>query len=102
MNEIQISTFKAECLRLLDEVSRTNISLRLFNLLLNKVSRFIRNFDDISGNDESIAEFFKAIKIHVSNGSWIVTTIICTQFLFLPTIITEYLYVLLRIYAILT
>ena len=76
------------------------IVLRLFNLLLNRVSKFAQDFDGISANDESVAEFFKAIKINISSVSWMAIAILCAQFLILPSIVTKYLYILLRIYLI--
>ncbi len=76
------------------------IVLRLLNFSLDRVSEFAQNFDNISANDESIAEFFKAIKTNISSVAWITVAILCTQFLILPTIVTTYLYILLRIYLI--
>ena len=76
------------------------ILLRLLNLLLNKISKEAQNFDQVSDNDESIAIFFNTLKKDISSISWIGIVILCAQFLFLPPILTKYLYILLRIYII--
>ena len=76
------------------------ILLRFLNLLLDRISEFAQNFDDISDNDESVAEFFETLKKNLNNLSWIGATILSAQFLILPTIVTTYLYILLRIYLI--
>ncbi len=78
----------------------TIIALRCFNLLLDRVSEFSQNFDDISANDESVAAFFETFKKNLNNLSWIGIAIVCTQFLILPPIVTTYLHILLRIYLI--
>ncbi|MEM8674315.1 MAG: mechanosensitive ion channel family protein [Cyanobacteria bacterium P01_G01_bin.67] len=94
------ATIGSGIIKCIAAIIATIIVLRLLNLLLTRISTFAQNFDDISGNDQSVAKFFKAVKINISNVSVIVITIACAQFLILPTIITEYLYILLRIYAI--
>ncbi len=76
------------------------ILLRFLNLLLDRVSEFAQNFDSISANDESVAEFFEALKKNFNSLSWIGVAILSAQFLILPTIVTTYLYILLRIYLI--
>ena len=78
----------------------TIIGLRLFNILLDRISKYAQNFDEISANDESIATFFNALKNNINSVSWIAIAILCAQFLILPTIVTKYLYILLRIYII--
>lgn len=76
------------------------IAVRLFNLLLDRVSEFAQDFDGIKANDDSVAEFFKSIKKNFNTISWIGIFILCAQFLILPTVVTKYLYILLRIYLI--
>ena len=76
------------------------IAMRLFNLLMDRLSEIAQDFDGMTANDESVAEFFKSIKNNFSSISWIGITILCAQFLILPTVITKYLYILLRIYII--
>ena len=78
----------------------TSLVLRIFDSLLDKVSRYAQDFDGITDNDKSIATFFTALKKNIDSVSWIAIAILCAQFLFLPLIITKYLYVLLRVYLI--
>lgn len=78
------------------------IILRIFNYCLDKVSIYTQNIDRISNNDESIAIFFNTFKSNLNNISWIVVLILCTQFLLLPAVLAEYLYILLKIYGIVT
>lgn len=76
------------------------IVLRFFNYFLDWLSEFSQNFDDISANDESVAVFFETVKKNINNLVWIAISITCAQFLILPSIVSTYLYVLLRIYLI--
>ncbi len=76
------------------------IVLKIVNLMLDKVSQYAQNIDEIHANDESIAIFFKALKNNINNISWIAIAILCAQFLILPPIVTKYLYIFLRIYTI--
>ena len=78
------------------------IVLRIFNYFLDKVSIYTQNIDKISNNDESIAIFFKAFKNNINNIAWIAVLILCAQFLILPSVVAKYLYILLKIYAIVT
>ena len=78
----------------------TSLVLRIFDPLLDKVSKYAQDFDGITDNDKSIATFFTALKKNIDSVSWIAIAILCAQFLFLPPIVTKYLYVLLRVYLI--
>lgn len=80
----------------------TIIILRIFNYFLDKVSKYAQNIDEITYNDESIEIFFKAFKNNINSIAWIAVLILCAQFLILPLVVTEYLYILLRIYVIIT
>ena len=76
------------------------IVLRFFNHFLDWLSEFSQNFDDISANDESVAVFFETLKKNINNLTWIAIAIICAQFLILPSIVSSYLHIFLRIYLI--
>ena len=80
----------------------TGIALRIFNPLLDKLSKYVQDFDEIADNDKSIATFFKALKKNINNASWIAIVILCAQFLILPPIVGKYLYILLRVYLIIS
>lgn len=79
-----------------------SIALRIFNPLLDKLSKYVQDFDEIADNDRSIDTFFKALKKNINNASWIAISILCAQFLFLPPVVSKYLYILLRIYLIIS
>ncbi|MDJ0798068.1 MAG: mechanosensitive ion channel family protein [Calothrix sp. MO_167.B12] len=79
-----------------------SIALRMFNLLLDKVSIYAQNFDQFTDNDQSIATFFNTLKKNINSASWIGVAILCAQFLILPPVITKYLYILLWIYLIIS
>ncbi|MBP0016221.1 MAG: mechanosensitive ion channel family protein [Cyanobacteria bacterium SBLK] len=87
-------------LKSIGAIIAASIALRVFNRGLNAVSQYAQNFDGISANDDSIADFFNALKKNINSASWIAIAILCAQFLILPPVITKYLYVLLRIYII--
>ncbi|MEL6438385.1 MAG: mechanosensitive ion channel family protein [Cyanobacteria bacterium J06621_8] len=80
----------------------TIVVLKVINYLLGLASKFAQNFDNIIQNDESVASFFESFKKIINNISWIAIAILCAQFLFLPSIVTNYLFILLRIYLIIT
>ncbi|MEM9541632.1 MAG: mechanosensitive ion channel family protein [Cyanobacteria bacterium P01_E01_bin.42] len=77
-----------------------SIALKVFNRLLNALSQYAQDFDGISANDDSIADFFNALRKNINSASWIAIAILCARFLILPAVITNYLYILLRIYII--
>ena len=79
----------------------TSFILKICNPLLDKVSKYTQSFDGITANDQSIATFFNTCKKNINSVSWLAISILCAQFLFLPSIITKYLYILLQIYLIL-
>ncbi|ELS01589.1 small-conductance mechanosensitive channel [Xenococcus sp. PCC 7305] len=79
-----------------------SIALRIFNPLIDKLSQYVQDFDEISDNDQSIASFFEALKKNINSASWIAIAILCAEFLILPPIVSKYLYILLRIYLIIS
>ncbi|MEM9273985.1 MAG: mechanosensitive ion channel family protein [Cyanobacteria bacterium P01_F01_bin.143] len=79
-----------------------SLALQIFNPLLDKLSQYVQDFDEIADNDKSIATFFNALKKNINSASWIAIAILCAQFLILPPIISKYLYISLRIYLIIS
>lgn len=77
-----------------------NLALKAAGIVLKKASKYAQDFDSISANDESVEEFFKALRTNINSVSWIAISILCAQFLILPEVVTKYLYILLRIYII--
>ncbi len=87
-------------LKSIGAIIATSLILRIFNPLLGKVSKYAHRIGEITDRGESIVTFFKALKSNINNASWIATTILCAQFLILPSLVTKYLYILLKIYLI--
>ncbi|MEM9540301.1 MAG: mechanosensitive ion channel family protein [Cyanobacteria bacterium P01_E01_bin.42] len=77
-----------------------SLALRFLNPKLEQLARYVKDFDSITANDESIITFFKTLKSNINTASWLAIAILCAQFLFIPSIIAKYLYILLRIYII--
>jgi moderate conductance mechanosensitive channel len=76
------------------------ISLRLLKYGLKVASTYAKNLERNTADDESIDAFFHALYQRITGGVWLWVSIACTQFLKLPSVIPEYLYIALRIYLI--
>ncbi|MGD1805792.1 mechanosensitive ion channel family protein [Dapis sp. BLCC M126] len=59
-------------------------------------------FEYITANDESIESFFDFLSLNLINILWVLSLTLCTQFIQLPEVITQYMYIALRIYVIIT
>lgn len=68
--------------------------------LLDMASLRVQNMDEIQANDESIADLFDYFKGNFTKVIWLSALALCTQFLRLPDIIAEYLYIGCRVYLI--
>lgn len=76
------------------------MGLRISNYFITRLSKWLQEVDGIAANDGSVDTFFKTLKRNVNSAAWIAIAILCAHFLILPTTVTQYLYVLLRIYLI--
>ncbi|MEY3330001.1 MAG: hypothetical protein RLZZ115_2884, partial [Cyanobacteriota bacterium] len=76
------------------------IALKLLKYWLKIASTRAKNIERSTADDESIDAFFTALYQRIRGGIWLWVIISCTQFLKLPAIISEYLYIALRIYLI--
>lgn len=85
----------AKCILLLLLVK---LCLPFLHQLLNWSSTFAKNYDRITANDEAVAAFFTHLKHTLTNSTWILAGIWCTQFLYLPDAIAKYLYIALKSY----
>ncbi|MGB7443385.1 MAG: mechanosensitive ion channel family protein [Coleofasciculaceae cyanobacterium] len=74
--------------------------LRTVSPWLDSACNRAKGFEQITANDESIEDFFSFLKTNLANGIWLSSVVLCTQFLQLPEVIPQYLYILLKIYAI--
>lgn len=92
---IQLAIALLRCISLLLLVK---LSLPYANKLLDRASVIAQNSDRISANDESIQVFFNTLKKVSANGIWLLTFIICADFLYAPDGVIRYLRVGLKAY----
>ncbi|MGD1715267.1 mechanosensitive ion channel family protein [Dapis sp. BLCC M172] len=71
---------------------------RLIDNLCDRTKRF----EYITSNDESIEDFFDFLSLNLINILWLLSLTLCTQFIQLPEVITQYMYIAVRIYVIIT
>lgn len=76
------------------------IALRIIKYSLNIASNQAKNLEENTADDDSIDAFFSALNQRIKGVMWLWVLITCTQFLKLPTVVSEYLYIALRIYLI--
>ncbi|WP_071190505.1 mechanosensitive ion channel family protein [Trichormus sp. NMC-1] len=76
------------------------ITLKSIKYWLNVASNSAKNLDQNTADDKSIDAFFTALNQRIRGGIWLWVLISCTQFLKLPTVVSNYLYIALRIYLI--
>ncbi|MDZ7958047.1 MAG: mechanosensitive ion channel [Aulosira sp. DedQUE10] len=66
------------------------------------VCEYTKKADQIKANDESVEAFFRVLKRIIIYSIWIASAILCANFLYLPTVVTKYLYIALKIYIIIS
>ncbi|TAF04346.1 MAG: mechanosensitive ion channel family protein, partial [Nostocales cyanobacterium] len=76
------------------------ITLKSIKYWLTVASNRAKNLDQNTADDKSIDAFFTALNQRIRGGIWLWVLISCTQFLKLPTVVSNYLYIALRIYLI--
>ncbi|EDX75412.1 transporter, MscS family [Coleofasciculus chthonoplastes PCC 7420] len=76
------------------------IALKFINYCLNIANTRAKNLDSSTADDESIDTFFTELYKRIKWGSWLWIIGCCSLFLNLPAIISDYLFVALRIYLI--
>ncbi|MEI6444588.1 MAG: mechanosensitive ion channel family protein, partial [Nostocales cyanobacterium ELA583] len=76
------------------------IALKCIKYWLNVASNRAKNLDQNTADDESIDAFFSALNQRIRDGIWLWVLISCTQFLKLSAVVSEYLYIALRVYLI--
>ncbi|MEA5541570.1 mechanosensitive ion channel family protein [Limnoraphis robusta Tam1] len=76
------------------------LGLKVIQYCQKIASTRAKNIDKSTADDESIDAFFNALYQRIKGGTWIWVIINCSQFLKLPVIVSEYLYIGLRIYLI--
>lgn len=76
------------------------IALKFLRYWLRVACIRAKNFEQNTTDDERIDAFFSALNTIASSGIWLWALIWCTQLLKVPAVVSQYLYILLRIYAI--
>jgi len=70
--------------------------------LIDNLSDRAKSFEYITANDETIESFFDFLSLNLINILWLLSLALCTQFIQLPEVITQYMYIAVRIYIIIT
>jgi small conductance mechanosensitive channel len=69
---------------------------------IDGVRNYAKKVDQIKANDESVEAFFRVLKRITTHTIWISSVILCTKFIYLPEVVTQYLYIALKIYIVVT
>ncbi|QNP29564.1 mechanosensitive ion channel family protein [Cylindrospermopsis curvispora] len=72
--------------------------IKLLHYWLKIGVKKVKSLDQNTADDESVDAFFTTLNRRITLGIWLWIVVVCTQFLKLPSIVTEYLYIGLRIY----
>lgn len=91
---LAIALFKCISLLLL-----VKLSLPFLQRSLDWVCRYAQNSDQLIANDESIRKAFAVLQRILSTSIWLLTFILCANFLYLPAIVSEYLTIALKAYV---
>jgi moderate conductance mechanosensitive channel len=75
------------------------LSLPYLHRFLDWSSLFTQNYDRITANNESIEAFFNDLKRVLTHSVWLLAGIFCLQFLQVPDVVAQYLYVALKAYV---
>ncbi|NET41382.1 mechanosensitive ion channel family protein [Okeania sp. SIO2B3] len=76
--------------------------IRYINKCLNWLKEQAENFEKLTANEESIESFFEFFKGNFNNIIWLFYVTLSAQFVQLPAVTIQYLYISLRIYIIIT
>lgn len=90
---LAIALFKCISLLLL-----IKLSLPYVLKALDRASIIAQNSDQITADNEKIQIFFSKLKKVLINGIWLLTLVICTNFLYAPDIILQSLTIALKAY----
>lgn len=90
---LAIALFKSISLLLL-----VKFSLPYLLKALDRACTLAQNSDQITANDESVQVFFHTLKKVLTNGIWLLTLIICGDFLQVPEIVIRSLSIALKAY----
>ncbi|MEB3340250.1 mechanosensitive ion channel domain-containing protein, partial [Okeania sp.] len=74
----------------------------LLQRLIDNLCDRTKRFEHITANDDSIESFYDFLSLNLINILWLSSLALCTQFIQLPELITQYMFIGLRIYVIIT
>ncbi|NET60606.1 MAG: mechanosensitive ion channel [Symploca sp. SIO2E6] len=77
-----------------------SVVLRFLPQWLDLACDRVKQFEQLNANEESIDGFFGFLKSIITKVLWLASGILCTQFLQFPAVVPQYLYIFLKIYAI--
>ncbi len=77
-------------------------SIPPLNRGIDWVCDYAKKVDRIKANDESTEAFFRVLKRIIIHTLWISSVILCTKILFLPEVVSKYIYSALKIYITIT
>ncbi|MBD2438448.1 mechanosensitive ion channel family protein [Nostoc sp. FACHB-110] len=92
------SNLLAAALKTLSLLILVKISIPPLKRGIDWVCNYAKKVDQIKANDESVEAFFQVLKRIIVHTIWLSTTIICANFLYLPEVVSKYLFVALKIY----
>ncbi|WP_414754542.1 mechanosensitive ion channel family protein [Anabaena sp. CCY 9910] len=69
---------------------------------INRVCNYAKKIDQIKANDESVESFFKTLKRIIIHSIWLSSAILCAKFVYLPEVVSNYIYLILKIYITVT
>ncbi|RCJ35402.1 mechanosensitive ion channel protein MscS [Nostoc minutum NIES-26] len=76
------------------------IALKFVRYWLKVANIRAKNIEQNTADDQSIDTFFNNLNNIITAGIWLWAVIWCSKFLKVPVVVSEYLYILLRIYLI--
>ncbi|MBW4614054.1 MAG: mechanosensitive ion channel family protein [Desmonostoc vinosum HA7617-LM4] len=76
------------------------IAIKSTSYWLKVANTRAKNIEQNTADDQSIDAFFNNLNNIVTIGIWLWALILCSQFLKLPVVVSQYLYIILRIYLI--
>ncbi|AFZ27096.1 small-conductance mechanosensitive channel [Cylindrospermum stagnale PCC 7417] len=99
--EFWINIFTAS-LKSVSLLMLVKLSIAPLNISIDWACDYAKKADQIKANDASIEAFFRVLKRIIIHCVWISSIIICAKFLYLPQVVSKYLFITLKIYITIT
>jgi len=100
IRDIPFSALAIGSIKTLGVLALVWVTLRSLRHGLDLARNRLKKVELLSDNDEAVDAFFSFLKRIITNVLWLLSVIWCTQFLPLPEVVPQYLYILLKVYAI--